>query len=113
MVSVTPWLRGLFLSVGFVSLWRIAPCLAAGGMTCATGCTLGSASQQMEGVAGPLVLAKSRDAPQLAQRLDRARRLCGAHVRTLPSELIDDSRHNRLRPRIIATVEHRRPSAGE
>src|SRR5215471_14815115 len=46
-----------------------------------------SALQQVERVVRPRVLPESQDAPQLAERLDRAGRFHRAHVRAVPAEL--------------------------
>src|SRR5580765_3330692 len=57
----------------------------------------GSSSQHGERVIGPRVVAECRDAPELAQRLDRARGFRGPHVGAIPSELLEDFGDDRLR----------------
>src|SRR4029450_10492761 len=57
---------------------------------------------------GPLVLAKARDAPQLGEWFDGARRGRGSEIEPFPAELVDDLRNGRLRVGIVAAIEHRR-----
>ena len=59
----------------------------------------------------PLVLGEAQDAPQHAQRLDRARRFHLAHVGCLPAELIVDAAHDGLGLVVIAADEHGRLGA--
>src|SRR3989442_1590670 len=53
------------------------------------GPSLGFSPQQLKSVR-PLVARETRNAPEHAQRLDRARRLGFAHVGRLPAELHDN-----------------------
>jgi len=57
----------------------------------------------------PVAFAHSRNAPEHAERLDRARRLDRAHVLRIPAELIADRSHGLFPARVGAADEHRRP----
>src|SRR5208282_4458354 len=70
-------------------------------------------AQQLEGVRRPVAFTDAGDAPQHAQRFDRARRLDRAHVLGVPAELITDFGDGLFRVCVGAADEHRRPSAGE
>jgi hypothetical protein len=59
-------------------------------------------SQQLERVQRPVALANARDAPEHAERLDRARRFDCAHVLGIPAELIEKLRHDPLGVGVIA-----------
>src|SRR5436309_15222894 len=56
---------------------------------------IGSRLQQLERVR-PFAAEKSGNAPEDAERLDRARRFDGAHVGRLPSELSENPFHDLL-----------------
>ena len=56
----------------------------------------------------PAVLAKSWDAPELAQRLNGAGCDGGSHVGRLPAELLQDVGDGGFRRSVVAAVEHRR-----
>src|SRR2546426_2758481 len=68
-----------------------------------------SLAQQLESVC-PVIAQKAGDAPEDAQRLDRAGRLDLPHVGRLPAELLEDSGHRLLRPFVIAAYEHGGPA---
>ena len=55
----------------------------------------------------PFVPKKTGDAPQHAERLDRAGRLDLPHVRRFPAELIQNAAYGLLRGLVIAADEHR------
>jgi hypothetical protein len=60
-----------------------------------------------------MILAESRDAPELAERLDRPGCHCRPHVRRVPAELLQNIRDRGLGLRIVPSEEHRRPSSGK
>src|ERR1039458_10472924 len=62
--------------------------------------------QELESVR-PLVLAQPGDAPQHAQRLQRARRNDAAAIEGLPTEAPDHAFHLMLGGRVVAAKEHR------
>ena len=53
----------------------------------------------------PFVPKKSGDAPEHAERLDRADRLDLPHVRRFPAELVQNAAHGLLRHLVIAADE--------
>src|SRR5438105_2603129 len=61
--------------------------------------------QHLEGVR-PVVPEEARDAPEHAERLDRAGRLDAAHVLRLPAELGEDRRDLDLGRGAVAADEH-------
>jgi hypothetical protein len=62
--------------------------------------------QQLKRV-DPVVLQEAGDAPEHAERFDRARGPGRAHVRRFPAELIQNHRHGFFRRVIVAANKHR------
>src|SRR3989344_2891716 len=54
----------------------------------------------------PLVAEEAGDAPEHAQRLDRAGCFGFAHVGCFPAELIENTAHRRLRRLVVPADEH-------
>ena len=60
-----------------------------------------------------LIAKEDRNAPEHTKRLYRAGGLDSAHIRRLPTELIEDFGDGLFRPVVVATNEHRRLAAFE
>src|SRR5690242_17610625 len=71
-----------------------------------------SAPQHFEGVR-PRVLTESGNAPQLRERLDRARRDGAPQIEAFPTELVEDLRDRRLGVGVVTAIEHRRLAGRE
>src|SRR3954468_5534068 len=62
---------------------------------------------------GPLVAEEAGDAPEHAERFNRAGGFHAPHVFAFPAELVEDAGDGLLRGRIVAADEHGRPDAPE
>src|SRR6185312_17321140 len=74
--------------------------------------TPASDPEQPEGVV-PVVLPKTRNTPELGQRLQRSRRDNTAHVRTLPAQVFQQSGHDGFGSTIVAAEKHGGRTAGQ
>src|SRR6476469_8964031 len=68
--------------------------------------------EQPEGV-GPVVLPKTRNAPELGQRLQGSSRDSTTHVRPLPTEVLQQPGHDGFGSAIVAAEKHGGRTAGQ